>query len=164
MSATIVVILDEPEWTQRALHLAAALAREWRAAVTLVKLLPVAHLEYLGAGVDETLLPYKEICHLEACTATVESYGVSTDVRPFQYSDFVGGVLSAAELFSAAAVFAPAPVGRLPGLARLRVWWLRRGLGVPLYTLGGDDAPLVLALPAAADANAAGSQPSPALR
>ena len=63
MSATIVVILGEPEWTQRALHLAAALAREWRAAVTLVKLLPVAHLEYLGAGVDETLLPYKAVSY-----------------------------------------------------------------------------------------------------
>jgi hypothetical protein len=164
MSATIVVILGEPEWTQRALHLAAALAREWRAAVTLVKLLPVAHLEYLGAGVGETLLPYQDICHLEACTATVESYGVPTDVRLFQYSDFVGAVLSAAELFGAAAMFAPAPASRLPGLARLQVWWLRRGLGVPLYTLDAGDAPLVLALPATAEAGAAGSQPSPALR
>lgn len=164
MSATIIVILGEPEWTQRALHLSAALAREWRAAVTLVNLLPVAHLEYLGAGVGETLLPYQDICRLQACAATVERYGVPADVRLFQYTDYVGGVLSAAELLGAAAVFAPAPTGRLPGLARLRLWWLRRGLGVPLYMLSGHDAPLILALPATPDEAATGSQPSPALR
>ena len=163
MSATIVVIIGEPEWTKRAVHLSAALAREWRAAVTLVKMLPVVHLEYLGAGVGETLLSYTESCYLQECVATVESYGVPTDLRLFQYSDVVGGVLSAAEQLDATAVFAPAPTGWLPGLARLHGWWLRRNLGVPLYTLGADDAPLVLALPATADASAAGSQPSPAL-
>lgn len=164
MSATIVVILGEPEWTNRALHLSAALAREWQAAVTLIKMLPVAHLEYLGADVGETLLPYQESCHLQACAATVESYGVPTELRLFQYSDFVGGVLSAAEQLDAAAVFAPAPAGRLPGLGRLQAWWLRRSLGVPLYTLGVGDAPLVLALPATPDETTAASQPSPALR
>ena len=164
MSATIIVILGEPEWTKRALHLSAALAREWRAAVTLVKMLPVAHLEYLGAGVGETLLSYKDSCHLHDCAVTVESYGVATDLRLFQYSDFVGGVLSAAEQLGAAAVFAPAPAGWLPGLGRLRGWWLRRSLGVPLYTLGADDEPLVLALPAATDEKVAVSQPSPILR
>lgn len=164
MSSTIVVVIGEPEWTRRALHLSAALAREWRAAVILVKMLPVAHLEYLGAGVGETLLSYKESCTLQECAATAESYGVPTDLRLFQYSDVVGGLLSAAEQLGATAVFAPAPTGWLPGLARLRSWWLRRALGVPLYTLGAGDAPLVLALAAAPHASAAGSRPSPALR
>jgi hypothetical protein len=161
MSSTIVVIVGEAEWTKRALHLSAALAREWRASVTLVKMLPVAHLEYLGAGVGETLLSYNDSRQLHECTLTVERYGVATDLRLFQYSDFVGGVLSAAEQLGAAAVFAPTPGG---WLNRPRAWWLRRGLGVPLYTLSAGDEPLVLALPAAPDEVTAGSQPSPALR
>ena len=161
MSATIMLILGEAEWTKRALHLSAALAREWRASVTLVKLLPVAHLEYLGADVGETLLSYQDSHALQTCAATVERYGVATDLRLFEYSDYVGGVLSAAEQLGAAAVFAPAPGG---WLARPRAWWLRRSLGVPLYTLGAGDEPLVLPLPAAADEAATGSQPSPALR
>lgn len=164
MASTIVVIMGEREWTNRALHLSGALAREWRAAVVLVKMSPVAHLEYLGAGVDEALLSYADLDQLSGCAATVESYGVPVDARLFEYSDYVGGVLCAAEQADAAAVFAPAPTAWLPGLARLRRWWLRRSLGAPLYTLGEGDGPLVWTPPAASGDAPAATQPSPILR
>ena len=126
MSSAILVILGKQEWTQQALHLSAALAREWRTAVALVRMEPVAHLEYLGAGLRETLLPYEELVQLQAWTDTVAAYGVPVSLRLFEFTDYLGGVLSAAEQLDATAVFAPAPSGRLPGLARLRGWWPRR--------------------------------------
>jgi len=160
MSSTIMVVLDEHDWTNRALHLSAALAREWRAAVVLVKMVPVTHLEYLGAGVEEALLSYEETRQLRVCATTVESYGVAVELRLFQYSDYVGGLLCAAEQLKATAVFAPTPTHWLPGLARLRRWWLRRSLGAVLYTLGEGDGPLVLSSPPAPHDSAA-AQPSP---
>ena len=45
----------------------------------------------------------------------------------------------AAEQTNAAAVFAPPPSGPLAALDGLRLWWLRRALGCPLYTLGDSE-------------------------
>jgi hypothetical protein len=163
MTSTILVILGDREWTNRALHLSGALAREWRASVVLVMMTAVTHLEYLGDGVDETLLSYAELNQLQDCLSTVESYGVTADTRLFQYSDYVGGLLCAAEQMKAAAVFAPAPAAWLPGLARLQRWWLRRRLGAPLYTLGEGDGPLVWTPPTAPGGATAPAKSSPIL-
>ena len=57
MQTTILVITGEPNWTRRAVHLAAAMAHEAGAALIVVRMVPVAHLEYLGAGEREDMLP-----------------------------------------------------------------------------------------------------------
>lgn len=142
--STILVITGAPEWTRRAVHLAAAAAREADAAVALLHLVPVAHLEYLGAGAREALLNPAEFDALSDYTATVAAYGVAVHVELFEFSDYTGGVLSAAEQHDAAAVFAAAPGGLL---GRLRLWALRRGLRRPLYTLGDGDPAITLAAP-----------------
>lgn len=164
MTPTILVITGERSWTRRAAHLAGATAREGLAArgtslpVTIVRMQPVAHLEYLGAGEQEVLLSYEEFDALAEYMATVESYGVKASVETFEYSDYVGGVLGAAGLWPAAAVFAPAPTSAFAPLAGFRLWALRRALWrrghCPLYTLGRGDEPLVQ-LTAAPEPNAA---------
>lgn len=159
MPNTILIVAGEPNWTRRAMHLAAAMARETAAAVTLVRMIRVAHPEYLGAGAREALLSYEEYNLLGECLATAASYGIGADVALFEYSDYVGGLRSAAEQCTPAAVFAPAPGGFLPGVARLRLWALRRSLGRPLYTLGPGDAPLMWIPPASSP----GAEPNPAL-
>lgn len=55
-----------------------------------------------------------------------------------EFSDYAGGIISAAEQLNAAAVFAPAPTGPLAALNGLRLWWLRRALRRPLYTLNEE--------------------------
>jgi hypothetical protein len=143
MPSTILVVTGEHNWTQRAMHLAGAMARETGAAVVILKMIRAAHLEYLGAGLRESLLPYEAFDALRGYVTLVESYGAPAAVEYFEYVDYTGGVLSAVEQLSALAVFAPAPTGTPAVLDPLRLWWLRRSLRCSLYTLGKGDAPLI---------------------
>ena len=154
--STYLVITGEPNWTRRAVHLAAAAAREAGADVMLLHMVPVAHLEYLGAGAHEALLSFAEFDALNEYAETAAAYGVGAGVELFEYSDFAGGVCCAADHFDAAAVFAAAPGG---WLGRLRLWGLRRGLRRPLYTLGDGDPTITLAAPPE-EATATAPQPA----
>jgi hypothetical protein len=149
MSSTILVVTGEHNWTQRAMHLAGAMAREAGAAVVILKMIRAAHLEYLGAGLRESFLPYEEFDALRGYVALVESYGAPAAVEYFEYVDYTGGVLSAAEQLAALAVFAPAPTGAMAMFDPLRLWWLRRSLRCALYALAEGDAPLVWTQPPA---------------
>lgn len=140
MPSTVLIITGERNWTLRAVHLAAAMARDAGLAVVMARLVPVAHLEYLGSSAREALLSYDEFDALREYIATAEAYGVPFSIEWFEYSDYIGGVTSAAEQHGAAAVFAPAPGGIVGLLARWRLAWLRRTLGRPLYTLEPGDA------------------------
>lgn len=163
MTSAILVITGERNWTQRAVHLAGAMAREADAAVVIFRMVRVAHLEYLGAGAREALLPYDEYDALNEYAVTAEAYGVPVSVELFEYSDYVGGVLSAAESRTAVAIFAPAPSAIVGPLARFRLWWMRRSLRRPLYTLGDTDGPLVWTETPAEDSAAAVSLTSVSL-
>ena len=142
MQSTILVVTGEASWTRRAIHLAAAMAQEARAALTVVRMVPVAHFEYLGAGEREDLLPYDEFDALAGYVATAEAYGVAVKIELFEYTDYTGGLLSAAEQVAPLAVFAPAPGGPIELLARWRLWLLRRRMGCPFYALNPGDKPL----------------------
>ena len=139
MTPIIMVVTGEHAWTLQALHLAAAMARETGASLLLVEPVRVSHLEYLGAGLRETLLPYERLVALSEYSAAIRDYGIEVAVAPYEYTDYAGGLVSAVEQIAPLAVFAPAPGGRLPLLAAARLWLLRRALGRPLYTLGAGD-------------------------
>ncbi|MCA9868046.1 MAG: hypothetical protein KIS95_13375 [Anaerolineae bacterium] len=150
MTPTILVITGERDWTRRAIHLAAAMAQEAKATILLAHMAPITHLEYLGGGNGDDLLTYTEYDALCECATTAEEYGVGTQVEIFEYTDYSGGLKSAADQASALAVFAPAPDGPIGALRRARLWLLRRTLGRPLYTLGHGDGPLTWTEPSAA--------------
>lgn len=158
MSTSILVITGEPNWTRRAMHLAAAMARERAEPVLIVHLIPVAHMEYLGAGSREELLSYDAYNALSEYADTAAGYGVRVELVLFESIDYAGAVCSAVEQYDPAAVFAPAPGG--PLFARLRLWWLRRSLRRALYTLGPGDPPPALTHETA---EADGAEPNPAL-
>lgn len=143
MTTTILVVTGEHAWTLQALHLAAAMARETGASLLLVECVRVSHLEYLGLGLREALLPYDRLSALHEYSAAVRDYGVEVAVAPYEYTDYVGGLLSAVEQVGPLAVFAPAPRGRSPLLAAVRLWHLRRALRRPLYTLSESDGAAV---------------------
>ena len=145
MSSIIMVVTGEHTWTLQALHLAAAMARETGASLLLVEMVRVGHVEYLGAGLREVLLPYERLEALRNYTDAVRGYGIPITVAPFEYLDYTGGLLSAAEQSEALAVFAPAPAGLRP-LAAARLWRLRRALRRPFYTLGAGDGAAVWSL------------------
>ena len=139
MTPTIMVVTGEHNWTMQALHLAAAMARETGASLLLVERVPVTRLEYLGAGLREALLPYDRLTALHEYCAAIRDYGIEVAVAPYEYTDYVGGLLSAVEQVAPLAVFAPAPTGWLPVVAAARLWYVRRALRRPLYTLGAGD-------------------------
>lgn len=164
MTPTILVIIGERNWTRRALHLAAAMAREAGTSIIVTRMVRVEHLEYLGAAENETFLPYDEFDALEEYIATTQSYGVPAAVELFEYTDYSNGLRSAADQHAAVAVFAPPPTAIFDTLARWRLWLLRRLLRRPLYTLAPGDEPLAWteALPDAPPAPA--PQPSVSAR
>ncbi|HOU40759.1 MAG TPA: hypothetical protein PK829_05785 [Promineifilum sp.] len=135
MTLPILVVTGEPAWTMQALHLAAAMAREAGAPIILVEMIPASHIQSLGAEPDETLLPLARMESLRQYADAVEGYGITVTVATFQCADYLGGLLSACEQASATAVFAPAPGGALRFLAAARLWYLRRALRRPLFTL-----------------------------
>lgn len=140
MISPILVVAGEPGWTMQALHLAAAMARETGGAIILVEMVAVSRIQSLGAEPGETLLPLARMEALRQYADTVDSYGIPLTVTTFQYTDPIGGLLSACEQANAAAVFAPAPGGALSFVATARRWYLRRALRRPLYTLDDGQA------------------------
>lgn len=148
MTTIILVVDGEPRWTQQAVHLAGAMARESGAEVLILEMVPVARLEYLGAGLREPLLNYATYETLHEHVATIQAYGVAATVSTYEFTDYISGLCSAAEQISPLAVFAPAPRATLRALAALRLWRLRRGVGCPLYTLGpGEPAAVLVTAP-----------------
>ena len=139
MTPIIMVVTGEHAWTLQALHLAAAMARETGASLLLVEPVRVSHLEYLGAGLREALLPYDRLTALHEYAAAIRDYGIEVTIAPYECTDYIGGLLSAVDQVAPLAVFAPAPGGRLPLLAEARLWYLRRALRRPLYTLSAGD-------------------------
>lgn len=160
MSSTILVVTGERQWTLRALHLAAAMAREASLPVVIAHMVPVAHLEYLGAGTREELLSFEAYDDLSNYLLTVDAYGVPVRIELFEYSDYNGGVTSASDLYEAAVVFAPAPTGIIETVARWRLWALRRMVRRPLYVLGHGDGPPAWTEDAETAANVTVAQPS----
>lgn len=164
MTSTILVVAGERNWTMRALHLAAAMAREAGLPAVILHMVPVSHLEYLGSGTREALLPFEVYDDLNNYLQTAEAYGVAAGVELFEYTDYNGGVASAAEHYNAAVVFAPAPKGFAEFVARFRLWALRRALRRPLYVLGRGDGPPAWTEEAEAAGAVSAVQPSVSVR
>ena len=135
MTDIILVVTGDHDWTLQAVHLAAAMARETGAAVHLIEMVAVNRVDLLGDGLDESPLSYARLDALSEYTAVIDGYRIPVAVTTFAYSDYVGGLLSAAEQSGAGVVFAPAPGGAPAFLAAWRGWYLRWALRRPLYTL-----------------------------
>ena len=140
MTNVILVVTGDHDWTLQAVHLAAAMARETGAAIALIEMVAVNRVDLLGDSLEESPLPYARLEALGEYAAAIDGYGIAVAVATFAYSDYVGGLLSAAEQNDAQAVFAPAPGGSPAFLAAWRGWYLRRALRRPLYSLAGDAA------------------------
>jgi hypothetical protein len=151
----IMIEIDQPKWTLEALHLACAVARVSSWEVVLVKMVPVAHISWLGTELGYQNFSIADEEFLRVCLATAEDYGITASVRLFQYVTLSDGIADAAEYFDTQFVFATLPYYRLPGWRRFLMWRLRRQLaerGRSLYTLdrppsSADWAPQILVPP-----------------
>src|SRR5262245_49339568 len=106
---TIMVQVADLNWTMAALHLACALARSTEAAITLVKMVPVQHISWLGTEFGYQNLTMREHDELAAYQTTAEDYGVLLNKELFQYMTLPDAIADAAEYCGAQVVFATLP-------------------------------------------------------
>lgn len=136
---TLMVIMDEEQWTRQALHLACAISRQQKYPVALIKLVPVQHPAHLGTGAGYVNLSANEAQSILEFAALAEEYGTTIDVKFCQYAAFHHAVVDVAAQVQATAVFINLNGGhRFPWWAQLRTWWLKRQLsrqGQQLFTL-----------------------------
>jgi hypothetical protein len=124
----LMIVMGERDWTQAVLHLVCAASRRSGAEVLLIKMAPVRHPLLLGAAVGLPDFPAEDVQVLEDLAATAEDYGVTVDVRVFQYANYWPGVVDAAAQLGATAVLAHIPSSPIPYWHDFRRWWLRRRL------------------------------------
>jgi len=125
----LMIVMAEKPWTLAALHLACAMARRGEANVTLVKMVPVRHPLLLGTEAGLLNFSSAEATALRDMSATAEDYGVSLDIRLFQYANYWPGVVDAAAQLAVTAVLAHIPHSPIPYWQKVHRGWLRRRLG-----------------------------------
>lgn len=124
----LMIVMGDKAWTFAALHLACAMSRRSQTEVLLLKLIPVRHPSLLGTEAGFLDFAPEDAQVLEEMVATAEDYGVSLDVRLFQYASYWSGVVDAAAQLGAPAVIAHIPPSPIPYWQAFRRWWLRRRL------------------------------------
>ena len=81
---TILVQMANEGWTLAAVNDACNLARKMDAAITLLRLMPVQHLSYLGTDCGKSAPTTREYQNMREYAAIAELYGVEITVRPMQ--------------------------------------------------------------------------------
>lgn len=142
---SLMVVLGDRQWTQQAMHLACAMARDAGALVIVVKMVNVNHPLLLGDAAGLRDYTREDRCLLQDCAATAEDYGVTFRLQVFAYASYVSGVVSAVEQIGVSTLFMPPLSGPLAFWNRFMLWRLRRAVHKPLYTLQTpSDQPVVV--------------------
>ena len=110
----IMVQIADLEWTREALHRACILAREKRAEIVLLKMLPVQHTSWLGTEFGAMDLSERARSEIYDYAATAEDYGVQCSAQVFQYITLAEALSEAAEYVEADIVFATLPRTLIP--------------------------------------------------
>lgn len=134
---TIIVQMADREWTEKALHVACAMARYDESSIVLLRLIETQY-SWLGTDFGYEPLSPDESNAVWDYKAIAEKYGIEFSVEPMQWVTFVGAVVDAVEALGAEAAFAVLPHSVLPLWHKFQTWDLRRQLqkrGCTLYTL-----------------------------
>lgn len=125
---TIMVVVAERMWTAKALRAACALARETRASIALIALIPAQRLSWLGTDLPYRQLPSQFQCDLRDYTLIAEGYDVPFNLYVMQYTDLVSAIAEAAGAVGAQTVCAHLPQRLIPRWSALQAKRLRRHL------------------------------------
>ncbi len=126
--STILVQMAERAWTEEALHLACAMARNNHVNVTLLRMIEAQHYSWLGTTLGFENFSADESDVLWDYKAIAEKYEVELEVQPMQWMSYVGAMVDASDELEAEAVFACPPAHILPFMRRFEIWELRRQL------------------------------------
>jgi hypothetical protein len=174
LDSKVLVVLDEPEWTLGAIHLACAVVRSRGGKVVLLQMVPVRHPTYLGSDLAYLDFTFEQQRRLSEYQLLTSDYGVDFSVCVLPYDTYAGSLVDAAEQLGATVVFARFHRHWIPGWDALDRWWVERSLahhGRELHTLEPPDGdagwtpqltfvPSPREVPSAASAAQAGTRPS----
>ncbi|MBZ0317550.1 MAG: hypothetical protein K8L91_14105 [Anaerolineae bacterium] len=135
---TITVQLRDRQWTLQALHLACAMAHTQQSDVTLVRMVPVQHMTWVGTDLANVPMSSNEHQLVDELVATAEDYGVSLCIQNMQYFMLAEALVEVAASLESKTVFATLPAASLPYWRRFQLWNLQRQLNrrnCQLYTL-----------------------------
>jgi hypothetical protein len=111
---TLVVHMFDLAWTQQALHLACQRARESRAEVCLLRLIPVRYARWLGTEFASQTAIGLMYADLAEHIATVEDYGFHLNIHHMFSMTVDEALLQAAQHLNAVAVFTQPQQSVLP--------------------------------------------------
>jgi hypothetical protein len=132
---TVLVQMADVKWTIQAMHLACAVARNYDRSVVLLRLIHVSTPRFLGSDLNVPSLSDAEESAIMEYMSVAEAYGVEIELQPVHYESLSDALVQAARALKAGAVFARLPRESRGWWGRLRLWFLQRQLGVPVYTL-----------------------------
>jgi hypothetical protein len=133
--ATILVQLADPLWTMHALRSACRMARDYQTDVTLLRLIPVQHVGWLGTELVEPHLPGGEYEALRSYLNIAQGFETTLNVQSMQYVSLGDALVDAAHYLDAVAVFAPPPQSKNRLLQKLQTWNFQRRLAVQYHTI-----------------------------
>ena len=139
---TILVQMADRQWTEEALHLACAMARNTESNVTLMRMIHAQHYSWLGTSLGYEMLSSDESDAIWAYKAVAQKYNVELRVQPMQWISYVGAIVDASDQLDAEVVFANVPQRALPLWRRFEIWDLRRQLEQRQRTLYLLDQPV----------------------
>jgi hypothetical protein len=137
-----MLVVGESEWTMKAMHLAATIARRENRELVILKMLSTQATGWSGAPHDFLLLTAKERQLMRNCVATAHDYGIVSVVEYFRYIELPEAICQAAERFEASTVFAVLPSYRFAFWGKFQARQLERHLRrqhCTLHTLAPND-------------------------
>lgn len=132
----VVVQIADPQWTNQAVHLASALARNMNARVTLLYLILVRNPGLLGSQIATPAPTWQEQAQFQGYSTICEDYGVECVLQPMQYVSQLDALQDAASILHARVLFVKRPDNPFSLRNRFWAWYLQRGMqatGCQLY-------------------------------
>jgi hypothetical protein len=136
---SILVQMAEARWTEEALHLACAMARNTHSEIVLLRMIETQYLSWLGTSFGAETFSPEESDRIWEYKAIAKRYGVEFSVEPMRWVSYVEAMVEASDQLNAEVVFAHLPESRLPFMRKFQIWDLRRQLAQHHRTLYTPD-------------------------
>lgn len=160
-NSPLIVVLGDPTWSIKAMHLACAMARDSESVVFIIKMVRVNNPLLLGDPAGYVNYSAADRHALQDCEAIAVTYSVPVRQHVCPYADFVAALAGLTTQFDAAVLFASHGNSRFTIWNRYQHWRMVHAVGRPVYGLNTTaDQPIVSLAPAGASGQSGVELPS----
>ncbi len=136
----ILLVISNPEWTHKAMHLACQLANNTKSPLVLLDFRLTHNVGGLGQGAYQHP-NYQEHFALRDYHLIAEEYGLEVTIQPVEYESFHDVMIQIVDEFDGTVVFAQPPKSIIPFWSQFTLWQLQHELAkmnCRLYTLENE--------------------------